>query len=85
MKISEIEISDYLIDNEEDDDLIKAVKEEVRSWPPHIQKIWLVYVETGTYAATAREFNVSPPTAKTYITTLRNKIMKKIKDIDLCM
>lgn len=39
------------------------------------RRILLTYAETGTYAETARIFNVNPKTVKNYIHKLRTKIL----------
>lgn len=39
------------------------------------RKILLTYAECGTYAETARLFNVNPKTVKNYITKLKKKIL----------
>lgn len=39
------------------------------------RRIFLTYAETGTYAETARIFNVNAKTVKNYITNLRKKIL----------
>ena len=42
------------------------------------RRILLTYAETGTYAETARIFNVNPKTVKNYIEKLRLKIFEKL-------
>lgn len=42
------------------------------------RRILLTYAETGTYAETARIFNVNPKTVKNYIEKLRMKIFEKL-------
>lgn len=42
------------------------------------RKILLTYAECGTYAETARLFNVNPKTVKNYIEKLRMKIFEKL-------
>lgn len=42
------------------------------------RKIFLTYAETGTYAETARIFNVNAKTVKNYITRLKEKILMEL-------
>lgn len=42
------------------------------------RRILLTYAECGTYAETARIFNVNPKTVKNYIANLRNKIKENL-------
>lgn len=42
------------------------------------RRILLTYAECGTYAETARIFNVNPKTVKHYIEKLRMKIFEKL-------
>lgn len=42
------------------------------------RRILLTYAECGTYAETARIFNVNPKTVKNYIEKLRMKIFEKL-------
>ena len=41
------------------------------------RRIFLTYAECGTYAETARIFNVNPKTVKHYITNLKKKIIEQ--------
>lgn len=72
---------DYL-PNEGDDDKMRSLKEAMECLNPAEQRIWLTYVECGTYTATAKEYNVSAPTAKKYITQLKNKILEHLEEND---
>lgn len=63
---------------EEDDDEMFLLKEAVMHLTPVQRKIFLTYVETGTYTATAREFKVSTPTVKNYLKDIKNKITEYI-------
>lgn len=58
-----------------DDDTLRVVKETIENMRPMEQRLWIDYVESGTFAALARKYNVSAPTAKTYIMRLRDKIL----------
>lgn len=72
--------NDYIPDDWMDDDFMYAIKEAINSLTPMERRIWLTYTETGSYAATGREFNVSPPTSASYLKAIREKIMKQIED-----
>lgn len=49
------------------------------------RRIFLTYTECGTYAETARLFNVNPKTVRNYITNLKKRIIeeynKELNDI----
>lgn len=57
-----------------DDDTLIVIKEAIEKMRPMEQRLWIDYVECGTFAALARKYNVSAPTAKTYIMRLKEKI-----------
>lgn len=69
------DIEEYITITEEDDDVMVDIKTRLRELKPMERKIFLTYTELGTFAATAREFNVSPPTIKTYINNIKEKIL----------
>ena len=58
-----------------DDDTLIVIKEAIDKMRPMEQRLWIDYVECGTFAALARKYNVSAPTAKTYIMRLKEKIL----------
>lgn len=60
--------------NIEDDDMMYAIKEAIKSLRPVERKIFLTYVELGTYSGVAREYGVSVPTACNYIRNIRERI-----------
>lgn len=64
----------------EDDDEMRLIREALKRLTPVQRKIFLVYVETGTYTQTAKEFKVSTPTVKTYINNIKDKITQYIFD-----
>lgn len=70
---------DYGI-TEGDDDFIYSIKSSIDNLTTAEQRIFLAYAELGTYAATARVFNVSPPTIKLYIGRIIEKIRLMIDD-----
>ena len=75
----EIDEKDYGI-TIDDDDMMYRLKSAIQALRPVERKIFLTYVESGTYSETARQFNVSVPTAKRYVVEVKNKILSKIED-----
>lgn len=65
---------EYLPNDMVDDDLMLGIKEAVQRLNTIQKKIFLTYVELGSYAATGREFGVSTPTAKKYINEIKSKL-----------
>lgn len=65
---------DYQITDADDDRMVN-IKTALQSLSEVEQRIFLAYCELGSYAATAREFNVSAPTAKTYLNNIKNKLL----------
>lgn len=68
---------DYQI-NDDDDDMLYAIKEALTRLTTVEKKIFLTYCELGTYSATARQFNVTSPTIKSYINQIKNKILNQL-------
>ena len=68
--------------NDRDDDRLRNIKDAMLQLTPAELKIWLTYVEYGTYSDTAKEYNVSAPTAKTYVNRVKNKILDIVKQYD---
>lgn len=66
-----------------DTDLTAAIKDALRLLKPYERTIFLTYVEKGSYAATARKFKVSTPTARTYILQIKEKIKNYLNDLDI--
>ena len=72
---------EYLIHNEYEDDELYWLKESLKNaLTPYQRKIYITYIEAGTYAETARLFKVSTPTAKKYCDMLTKKIMDYMCD-----
>lgn len=65
---------DYLMITEEDDDLMVGIKEKLMKLKRVERDIFMVYVNSGTYASVAKKYNVSAPTAKSYINIIRDKL-----------
>lgn len=73
-------IDEYITPMAEDDDEMLLIKEAISKLNGVQRKIYLSYVENGTYTATAEEFGVSIPTIKTYINNINGKIREYIFD-----
>lgn len=69
---------EYLPNDMEDDDKMSHIKEVVDSLNSIQKKIFLTYVELGSYAATAREFGVCTQTAKRYIKRIKEIIYERL-------
>ena len=65
-----------------DDDTLIVIKEAINKMRPMEQRLWIDYVECGTFAALARKYNVSAPTAKTYIMRLKEKILDALTEYE---
>ena len=70
--------ADYKPDYVEDEELIWKIKDAIQRLRPVEKKILLTYVEGGTYTSVAKTFNVSVPTARTYINEVINKVKNDI-------
>jgi len=71
--------AEYMIHNEYEDDEMYWVKEALSNvLTPYQRKIYLTYLEAGSYTGAARAFNVSVPTAKKYIVKLTQTIMNYV-------
>lgn len=60
----------------EDDDTMATIKKAVFSLSEPEQRVLLLYAELGSYAAVAKQCNVSAPTTKKYLKTVIDKILK---------
>ena len=69
------DINEYTEIQISDDDTLMVIKATIEKMRPMEQRLWIDYVECGTFAALARKYNVSAPTAKTYIMRLKEKIL----------
>ena len=65
-----------------DDDTLIVIKEAINKMRPMEQRLWIDYVECGTFASLARKYNVSAPTAKTYIMRLKEKILNALTEYE---
>lgn len=75
MKIKrEYTTEEYVTVNKDDDDRLVNIKERLMNLKKVERDIFLVYVNEGSYAAVAKKYNVSAPTAKTYINIIKSKL-----------
>lgn len=73
---------DYeFIDMMDGDDRLYRAKDSLNILTPVEKKIFLTYVELGTYSATAREFHVSPPTIRQYVNKVKEKLKEELHDL----
>lgn len=73
------DINEYTEIQITDDDTLIVIKEAIEKMRPMEQRLWIDFVECGTFAALARRYNVSAPTAKTYIMRLKEKILNALE------
>lgn len=69
---------DYTPNPDIDDDFILHLKEAVDKLDSLSKLIFLTYCELGSYAALARYYKVSKPTAKKYIDRIKEKIYNNL-------
>lgn len=75
MKIKrEYTTEEYVTVNKDDDDRLVNIKERLMNLKKVERDIFLVYVNEGSYAAVAKKYNVSAPTAKSYISIIKKKL-----------
>lgn len=73
---------DYEPNRMEDDEMIFKIKQAIQELRPVERKIFLTYTEGGTYTAVAKTYNVSVPTARTYVHKIIEKILTIVNDTD---
>lgn len=66
-----------------DDDCMRRVRDEVKRLPLPERKIFLLYLEVGSFTEVAKELHCSVPTASHKVKAIRDKIKKASEDI--CM
>ena len=66
---------DYLADNPNDDDRMRALRERIRNLPLPERKIFIMYTELGTYSEVAKILKCSVPTVSKKIREIREKII----------
>ena len=62
----------------DDDDEMMLIKKAILELTPVQRKIFLTYVDVGTYTGAAKEFKVSVPTIKKYIGSVKEKIYEYV-------
>lgn len=74
--INELIEEEYLIHNDDEDDELYWLKEALKHALNKVErKIYITYLELGTYTATAKAFNVSQPTVTKYLQNLKRKLI----------
>lgn len=72
---------EYMLHNDWEDDEMYATKEALKhALTPYQRKIYITYLEAGTYTETAELFKVSTPTAKNYIDRLTEKLIEYVNE-----
>lgn len=71
-------MNEYTTVMDTDDDEMVLIKEAIMSLNDVQRKIYLTYVEQGTYTGTAKLFKVSNTTIKSYIGKIKEKIMEYV-------
>ncbi len=71
---------EYLTPTMNDDDRLYNLRTALTRLNSIQRKIILTYIELGTYTATAKEFKVSVPTARSYVLKIKNKILEMIEE-----
>ena len=69
------DINEYTEIQITDDDTLIVIKEAIEKMRPMEQRLWIDKIECGTFAALARKYYVSAPTAKTFIMRLKEKLL----------
>ena len=69
---------EYMEHLDTDTDELYWTKEAIKALTPVQRKIYITYLETGTYSKTAEVFKVSQPTVKKYIKGLTTKIREYV-------
>lgn len=77
--LGELIEDEYTEHNLEEDDEVYLLKEALKNALNTLErKIYISYLENGTYAATAKQFRVTAPTLKKYIDGLKIKILEYV-------
>lgn len=80
MNWKEIENEYLTIDELNDDDKLLNIKEIIKNLKEPEKLIFIKYSELGSYAGIAKEYKVTKPTAKKYITIVKNKIINELRN-----
>lgn len=69
---------EYLEHLDSDNDELYWTKEALKTLTPVQRKIYITWLEQGTYSETAEVFGVSLPTVQKYVKNLTNKIREYV-------
>lgn len=72
---------DYLTFGMDDDDCLRALREEARSLPLAERRIFIMYVEAGTYSEVAKQLHCSVPTVSKKIRAIKEKLIEKTRTV----
>ena len=79
LNINQLIEEEYMMHGPDDDDEMYQLKEALKNaLNPLERKIFITYLECGTYSATAKLFKVSKPTVSKYVNNLKNKIIEYV-------
>ena len=67
---------DYITFNIEDDDCMRRIREEIKNLPLPERKIFLLYLEVGSFTEVSKELHCSVPTASHKVKAIRDKIRR---------
>ena len=77
--LGELIEEEYTEPNIEDDDEVYLLKEALKNaLNPLERKIYICYLEKGSYAGVAKAFKVTTPTVAKYINNLKKKIIEYV-------
>lgn len=79
-EMTERRMIEYLSATMEDNDEMWYIKEAVRSLNELQRKIFLQYIDCGTYTGVAKAYGVSVPCAKAYVCKVRGKVIEWIAE-----
>ena len=72
-------LADYTAVTISDDDRLLAAKQSLKMLTEAELKIFIAYLESNlNYSETAKQFNCSPPTVKSYIQRIQEKLCANI-------
>lgn len=73
---------EYLTVTDKDDDEMRHLKECLMLLTAPERKILITYIHFGRYTDVAAQYNVSPPTAKTYLNKVKNKLLSLMGNVE---
>lgn len=72
---------EYITISAEDDDCMRAIREEIKGLPLAEKRIFLMYSESQTYSAVAKALHCSVPTVSKKVREIKSRIRRKIDTI----